>query len=214
MCPSHLVLERNVPINLVPEDELALDMIDPNQRHYNLNATPLLTSILCYREDLALLLLSLRPKEDLDLGRMVGTINYNTLHRAAEERMPRVLEILLRRPEAPPFGRDKAGQSFTCIAVQHCDLDLSRVCLDAHRAHGTLHVALESPCQTEDGKGTYLCKPLLEHVIMTDKEGATPEARVATARLLVEVMARTPLRVTLMYMMKRRTCTPLQAWPR
>lgn len=179
-CVFYLVLQRNVSFNLVPEDELALDVSDPNQQLYKMNSTPLLTSILSHREDFALFVLSLRPKEDLDLGRMVGTINSNTLHRAAEQRMSRVLEILLRRPEAPPFGRDEGGQSFTCIAASHCNVNLLRVCLEAHRAHGTLHVALESPCQTANGRGSFNCKPLLEHVIMTDKKGVTPETREAT----------------------------------
>lgn len=59
-----------------------------------------------------------------------------------------------------------------------------RVCLEAHRKRGTLDKALEFPCGAggEGGPGY----PLLHHVIISPYESATPEAKVATARLLVK----------------------------
>ena len=122
----------------------------------------------------------------------MGTEHFNTLHRVAEERMTRVMDILLQRPDVPPFGRDESGQSFTCIAADYCDQEMLRICLEAHRIHGTLHEALESPCQTYDGRDI-LTKPLLEHVIVSRKGGVTPEAKVATARLLVKEFGADPL---------------------
>lgn len=67
-----------------------------------------------------------------------------------------------------------------------------RIYLEAHRIHGTLHEPLELPCQCYDGGGVFT-KPLLEHVIMSQKVGVTPEARVATARLLVKEFGADPL---------------------
>jgi hypothetical protein len=94
---SRLILDHNVPLNTIPADELALvKQDDPKLLYHNSNATPFLTCILAGNEDFALYLLSLKPNEDLDLNRLVGTTYYKTLHRVADAGMARLMQVLLR----------------------------------------------------------------------------------------------------------------------
>lgn len=58
---SYLVTKRNVPLNTIPEDELALDMGNPDRLKQNRKMTPFQATFYRNNEDFALFLLSLRP---------------------------------------------------------------------------------------------------------------------------------------------------------
>lgn len=142
--------------------------------------TPLLASEhLALKKDFALFVLSLRPEVDLHLN----DLENNTLRFVAHAGMVRLMEVLLRRPEAPLFGAG-GGEThiFTCIAASRCNLRMLWVYLEAHRERGTLIKALEFPCGCGGEEGEPNRHPLLHHVIISTHDSAT----VAITRLLVK----------------------------
>ena len=69
---SYLITKRGVPINSVPEDELALDYKDPERQQYNQRLTPLLITIFRGQESFALYMVALQPGANFELDRVVG----------------------------------------------------------------------------------------------------------------------------------------------
>ena len=73
---SYFITKRGVPINFVPEDELALAKKCPDVQHNHRNLTPLLISTISGYDEMPLHVLSLQPDADLELGRVVGKLEY------------------------------------------------------------------------------------------------------------------------------------------
>jgi len=71
----------------------------------------------------------------------------------------RLMEVLLQQIGAPLFAKDGKGHSIACMEASCCNVGMLRVCLQAHRARGTLHKALVSPCLVACS-AFIVCRPL------------------------------------------------------
>lgn len=65
--------------------------------------------------------------------------------------MSRLMQVLLRRPDAPVFDREGHGHTYLCTAAATCNHVLIRIRLEAQRANGTLVEALERTGRTGRG---------------------------------------------------------------
>ena len=72
-----------------------------------------------------------------------------------------------------------------CYVASSCHPDTLRVLQHEHRVRGTLIDALDSSINIDPKTNKFICRPLLDHMISSTNKLATPAAKLATVKPLV-----------------------------